>query len=103
MNSDDDKALSMQNRMKSFHLKWVSLTFLGVQPNLGFWPRTPGAYAGPGAGTTAAALYCALLCSAAPCLECCTRCTPFPEHPESLLPHCQRVLPQDGMVSITLP
>lgn len=27
--------------MKLFHFKWVSLTFLGVEPNLGFWPETP--------------------------------------------------------------
>lgn len=31
----------MQYRMKSFYFKWVSLTFLGVEPNPGFWPETP--------------------------------------------------------------
>lgn len=30
----------MQNGMKPFSFKWVSLTFLGVEPNPGFWPGT---------------------------------------------------------------
>lgn len=41
IHSNVGESLSMQYRVKSSLCKWVSLTFEGVEPNLGIWPETP--------------------------------------------------------------
>lgn len=73
INSNVGKSLSMQYRMKSFYFKWVSLTFLGVEPNPGFWPETPTGLCWPWSwhhdGNTTQTLH-----RSAPllCLKCCS-------------------------------